>query len=77
MSPGAAVSPGGAALNEIPVRGIWTNSEVEASSAPSNRERDHGELRASGLVDTTWYRRAYADPAGIDPVGHFLERSAA
>lgn len=66
----------GGGVNEFPVHGVWADSGAWAAGGPAASEPDHSELQASGLVDPAWYRAAYADPEGIDPVAHFLEHGA-
>ncbi len=63
-------------MNEVAVHGPWADVVAWPGGGEAARVRDHADLLASGLVDAVWYGAAYADPEGLDPVGHFLDHGA-
>jgi len=50
---------------------------LEGARRAWRRRRAQRLFAASGLFDADWYRRAYPDSAGRDPVDDFLDRGAA
>ncbi len=62
-------------MNELPVRGIWADSEAWSvtEALGIGRDLDLADLKASRLVDGAWYAQSYPDSAGSDPEAHFLD----
>ncbi len=63
-------------MNDLPIHAPRGETDALSSPVQGARDRDLAELRASGLVDATWYAAAYDDPAGIDPHAHYLDYGA-